>query len=192
MRDDLFSVPIRKYHIDENDRFLELVDSLYKDNKFKVDSPFIFGVDKVPPDVTQIYGDKLEEFLTDIGLYDTHVILITSFIVKVLEPGESIDRTDTLPSHYTATHYIEVPPGSSSDVFHHPAKALVSAFAPAALDEWQPAAGVYVNQGDVIIHPSFMEHSTPVTSGKRVTMTTTFVLERNEQGRESNTEKSAA
>ena len=113
-------------------------------------------------------------------------------ILKVLDIGESIDRTDTLPSHYTATHYIKVKENETSDIFHHPARPLVTAFQPAQLDEWQNAAGIYINPGDVIIHPSFLENSSPKVSDRRITMTLTFMIQENEQGREPNTEELAA
>ncbi len=192
MRDDLFSIPIRKYHIDDDQTIVDFALKQYVDYKFELPSPFIFGIGEVPPDITQTYSDLLEEFLTDLKLYNTHVVVVTSFTLKVLEDGESTDRVDTLPSHYTAVHYVDVPEQSTSDVFHHPARSMLNAFRPAEVDEWKEAAGVYVNPGDVIIHPSFMEASSPVAKGKRVTMTLTFVIRENEQGRESNTEKSAA
>tara|TARA_B100000287_G_C20628136_1_gene778672 strand:+ start:778 stop:1365 length:588 start_codon:yes stop_codon:yes gene_type:complete len=195
MRDDLFSVPIRKYHVDNNDEFLKLTEDVYQKSKFDVPSPFIYGIAAVPPEISSTYNDLLENFLQDIGCYDTHNAVVNSMIVKILEPGESIDRCDTLPSHYTLTHYVQVPDGDASDTFHHPARSVVTAFAPAYIDEWRNAAGIYVNQGDVIIHPSFLETSSPVNevpSSKRITLTLTILLNPNEQGRESNTKKPVA
>ena len=45
-----------------------------------------------------------------------------------------------------------------------------------------------VEEGDVIIFPSYMEHSSPMNrkSKNRVTVTLPLVLEENEQGRETN------
>ena len=65
--------------------------------------------------------------------------------------------------------YISKEP-EQSDIFHHPAKSLIDPFNP-NLDEWVSGAGLYVNQGDVIIHPSFLEYSTPKVDRKRITMT---------------------
>ena len=48
--------------------------------------------------------------------------------------------------------------------------SLIDPFNP-NLDEWVSGAGLYVNQGDVIIHPSFLEYSTPKVDRKRITMT---------------------
>ena len=49
MRNDLFPIPVRKYHIDENDQFVNYVDELYKKERFEVASPYISGVDQLPP-----------------------------------------------------------------------------------------------------------------------------------------------
>jgi|TARA_B100001996_G_scaffold227813_1_gene175482 hypothetical protein len=195
MRDDLFAVPIRKYHIDNNDIFLEETKKAYSKSKFEVPSPFIIGLDQIPPECSQKYGELLEEFMTDLGVYDTHNAVITSFILKVLEQGESVDRMDTLPSHYTLVHYVDCGSEDTSDTFHHPARMMLNAFRPAAVDEWQDAAGLYINKGDVIIHPSFMEHSSPTKkgSGQRITLTLTIVLQqRNEQGRNTDIKEPAA
>ena len=95
--------------------------------------------------------------------------MITDILLTVLEKGDSLERCHTLPSHYTATHYLSENP-EQSDIFHHPAKSLIDVFNP-NLDEWVSGAGLYVNQGDVIIHPSFLEYSTPKVDKKRIAMT---------------------
>tara|TARA_B100000029_G_scaffold397304_1_gene395581 strand:- start:101 stop:673 length:573 start_codon:yes stop_codon:yes gene_type:complete len=188
MRDDLFSIPVRKYHIEEKDQYVEYIDGIYNSQRFEVPSPYISGVDQLPQWATMEYIDILEEFLNDLGIQDTHVAIITSITLKVLEKGESIDRTHTLPSHYTLTHYVSET--RQSDTFYHPAKNFVEWLNP-GVDEWKEAAGMYINQGDVLIHPSFVEHSSPVVDRKRMTITLTVCLEhRNEQGREPSTEKS--
>jgi len=195
MRDDLFSVPSRKYHIDNNDDFVDFTDGLWKENRFELPSPFLTPIPKIDPLLGQVYGDLIEQFLADIGVYDTHVCGINGIILKILEKGESTDRFDTLPSHYTLIHYVDVESGAASDTFHHPARSFINAFRPAPLDEWKEACGLYINKGDVIIYPSYIEHSSPVYmgSGKRVTITLPLILEPiNEQGREANTEEPAS
>jgi|TARA_B100001996_G_scaffold310929_1_gene252778 hypothetical protein len=188
MRDDLFSVPVRKYHIDEHNIFVQYVDEFYKKERFEVPSPYISGVSQLPPWAVPVYTEVLEQLLVDLKLFDSHVAIITSITLKVLEKGESVDRTHTLPSHYTLTHYIN--DAKQSDTFYHPLKNVIEWLNP-GLDEWKEAAGMYINQGDVLIHPSFIEHSSPVMDRKRMTITLTVCLERNEQGRESSTEKSS-
>ena len=88
-----------------------------------------------------------------------------------LEKGESLIPCSTLPSHYTMTHYIK---GNTADVFYHPAKTLLQIFNP-NLDEWTSAMSLYVNEGDIVIHPSFLEYSTPPVDKQRMSMT--FLLE---------------
>jgi len=193
MKEDLFSVPLRRYHIDNNADFSDFANQLWKENRFSMPSPFLSPIPRVDPTLGQVYSDVIEEFLSDIGCYDTHACGINGMILKILEKGESTDRCDTLPSHYTLIHYIEVDEGSASDTFHHPARALINAFRPSDVpDEWKEACGLYINAGDVIIYPSYIEHSSPVYGGskKRVTMTLPLILEAvDEQGRESNTEE---
>ena len=187
MRDDLFAIPVRKYNVDNNQNYIDFCIDIWKENRFSSVSPFLYGVQKFDPSLTQIYTDVIEQFLTDIGCYDTHEITMDAIILKVLEKGESTDRFDTLPSHYTMIHYVDVVDGAASDTLHHPARAMLQAFKPAIIDEWQDAAGLYINQGDAIIYPSYMEHSSPVQTENRITLTVPLILKLNEQGRESNT-----
>ncbi len=192
MRDDLFSTPIRKYHIDNNQEFLDYFLGVHKSDAMRLPSPYIQGID-LPDWTVPYYSDLLEQFLHDLKAYDTHYASIRGVVLKVLDQGEGSERIDTLPSHYTLTHYIQIPAGQSSDTFHHPAKILVNAFDPKieGLDEYKDAAGLYITSGDVIIHPSYLETGSPVNQhpDKRVTLTLIVTLDRNEQGRELNTEE---
>ena len=92
--------------------------------------------------------------------------------VCILEKGESLSLCNTLPSHYTFTHYIE---GTSPDVFYHPARSLLEVFNP-GLDEWSSAVSLYTNEGDVIVHPSYLDYLTPPVDSKRITFTTLVEL----------------
>ena len=138
------------------------------------------AITQLPPDLGQLYTDVVETFLSEIGCYDTHTCNVDAMILKVLEKGETSDRLDTLPSHYTLIHYIDINDNDSSDVFHHPCRSILNALRPAMIDEWKEAARLYINKGDAIIFPSFMEHSCPPSQSKRVTMTLPLVLEPNE------------
>ena len=136
-------------------------------------SPFRYIFDDIDPRMTQLYVDVLQDFVKDIGLDKTHVAFITGAILCVLEKGETLALCNTLPSHYTFTHYIE---GDSADVFYHPARSLLEIFNP-GLDEWNSAMSLYVNEGDVIVHPSYLDYITPSVDKKRMTMTLLVKLE---------------
>ena len=125
MRDDLFAIPVRKYNVDKNQDFIDFCMGIWKENRFSAVSPFLYGIQQFEPSLTQIYTDVIEQFLTDIGCYDTHEITMDAIILKVLEKGESTDRFDTLPSHYTMIHYVDVVDGAASDTLHHPASCLL-------------------------------------------------------------------
>ena len=85
-----------------------------------------------------------------------------------------MDRCRTLPSHYTLTHHVI---GKDPNVFYHPAKDLLSIVNP-DLEEWASAKSLYINEGDVIIHPSYLEYSTPQVERRRVTITLLFNIEK--------------
>ena len=175
MRDDLFSCPVRKYHL--SDSLIERwANEQYEEEKFNITAPFRLHITDIPANLSASYTDVTEKFLEDLKIHDNTVALITDIMLTVLEKGDSLDRCNTLPSHYTATHYISKEP-EQSDIFHHPAKSLIDPFNP-NLDEWLSGAGLYVNQGDVIIHPSFLEYSTPKVNKRRVTITLLFNIER--------------
>ena len=164
MIDELFACPVRKYNISDSG-ISNWANGLYDTQKFNLPSPFKLNLTNIVAWVTQLYTDVLEEFVKEIGLGDTHVGIITDSILCVLEKGETLGNCNTLPSHYTLTHFIE---GVSPDVYYHPAKTLLEIFNP-GLDEWGSAVSLYLNQGDVILHPSYLEFSTPPVEQKRIT-----------------------
>ena len=116
--------------------------------------------------------EQLVEMVLDIEKYPEFVPWCIEG--KVYDKNESADRSRTLPSHYTLTHYVS---GKDPDVFYHPAKDLLSRVNP-DLDEWTSAKSLYINEGDVIIHPSFLEYSTPKVNKRRVTITLLFNIEK--------------
>ena len=168
MIDEIFSCPVRKYNISDPD-VKDWAHTTYEKDKLELKSPFrkVFDNSSMDTLLTQIYVDVIENFVKEIGLEKTHVGLITGAILCVLEKGESLSLCNTLPSHYTFTHYIE---GISPDVFYHPARQLLEVFNP-GLDEWSNAVSLYTNEGDVIAHPSYLDYITPPVESKRITMT---------------------
>ena len=166
MIDTIFSSVVRKYNID--DPLLKgWASEQYEKDKFNIPSPFRIEMTDIPTNLAANYADVTEKLLDDLNISDTHVAFITDMILAVLEKGDSMDRCNTLPSHYTATHYIE---GNDADIFYHPARSLLTLCTP-GLDEWGSAMSLYVNEGDVIVHPSYLEYNTPPVKKQRVTAT---------------------
>ena len=166
MIDDIFACPIRKYNINNKD-IKTWANNIYDTEKFNTATiPFRhqFTDSEFP---SQGYVDTLEQFVKDLGLHKTHVALIRNAVLCVLEKGETLSVCNTLPSHYTFTHYIE---GVSPDVFYHPARTLLEVFNP-GLDEWSAAVSVYTNEGDAIVHPSYLDYTTPPVDKRRVSLT---------------------
>ena len=173
MIDEIFSCPVRKYNIN-NDAITNCFTNIYDKEKFQQESPFTFRLIDVDSFTTQAYVDILEEFVKDLGLGDTHVGIISDVILCVLQKGEVLGNCNTLPSHYTLTHFIK---GSDPDVYHHPAKTFLEVFNP-GLDEWGSAVSLYINEGDVVIHPSYLEYSTPAVKKQRMTLSMMVQLEK--------------
>ena len=174
MINEIFASPIRKYHIDDQQDQIKWAEQEYNNSKFNLPSPFNKVVSQVPEWVSKPYEEIAENFLKDLGVFDTHVALITAFGLSVLDQNESMDRCRTLPSHYTLTHHVS---GKDPNVFYHPAKDLLSVVNP-DLEEWASAKSLYINEGDVIIHPSYLEYSTPQVKKRRITITLLFNIER--------------
>ena len=172
MIDEIFSSTIRKYSIDD-----PLVKGWayeqYEKDKFNITSPFRIEMTNIPTNIAANYTDVTEKLLEDLKISDTHVAFVTNMILSVLEKGDSMDRCNTLPSHYTATHYIS---GSDADIFYHPARNLLTLCTP-NLPEWSSATSLYINEGDVIVHPSYLDYITPPVENKRVTMTLLIELQ---------------
>ena len=173
MIDTIFSCPVRKYNISDID-IKSWANNVYEKERHEISSPFKKIFDDLDTLLTQVYVDLLEEFVKEIGLDKTHVGLVTGAVLCVLEKGESLSLCNTLPSHYTFTHYIE---GKSPDVFYHPARQLLEVFNP-GLDEWSSAVSLYTNEGDVIVHPSYLDYVTPPVTDKRITLTLLVELQK--------------
>ena len=45
------------------------------------------------------------------------------------------------------------------------------------LDEWGSATSLYVNEGDVVVHPSYLEYNTPPVKKQRVAATLLISLQ---------------
>ena len=103
MRDDLFPCPIRKYHLSDLliDRW---ANEQYEEEKFNITAPFRLHITDIPANLSASYTDITEKFLEDLKIQDDTIALITDIMLTVLEKGDSLDRCNTLPSHYTATH----------------------------------------------------------------------------------------
>ena len=175
MIDNIFSSTIRKYRIDD-----QLLKSWayvqYDKDKFNIQSPFRIELTEIPTNIADEYKQITEKLLEDLNISDTHAAFITNMILSVLEKGDSMDRCNTLPSHYTATHYLS---GSDADIFYHPARSLLTLCTP-GLDEWGSATSLYVNEGDVIVHPSYLEYNTPTVKKQRMAMTILISLQEKE------------
>ena len=169
---EIFSCPVRKYNI--NDPLIKKwIFEQYEEEKFNITAPFRLHITDFPANLSTEYTDVTEKLLDDLGLGESHVAIITDIILSALEKGDTIDRCNTLPSHYTATHYIS---GNDADVFYHPARTLLQLFNP-SLDEWGSAVSLYVNEGDVIVHPSYLEYATPNIEKQRLTLTLLIQLQ---------------
>ena len=166
MIDELFACPVRKYNLIDSD-IINWANNIYQEEKFEAGTPYRKIFKDLDGFLTQIYVDVLENFVKEIGLDKTHVGIVSGAILCVLEKGETLSVCNTLPSHYTFTHYVE---GIDPDVFYHPARTLVEVFNP-GLDEWNNAVSLYTNEGDVIAHPSYLDYITPPVESKRITMT---------------------
>ena len=69
-----------------------------------------------------------------------------------------------------------------SDMYCHPIHQIIRTFDP-SVNEWTDTSGVYVNQGDVIIHPSWIESNSPMNESVDINFMVTIpvVIKPNEQ-----------
>tara|TARA_B100000927_G_scaffold241133_1_gene202553 strand:+ start:516 stop:1064 length:549 start_codon:yes stop_codon:yes gene_type:complete len=182
MKVDLFPTPVRKYNVPNNDKHLSHWTKEYNDSKFEEVSPLVLGYTHIDRRLSESYIDIINEFVNDIGVSETHSYTIQSYIFKCLEKGEGVDSCDFLPSHYTFVHYLN--DCKKSDLFYHPSKQIVRSYDPIGVADWIWDTGLYVNAGDVIIYPSYLETASPKNdlTDPRMTVTLPIVLRLNEQG----------
>jgi len=181
MKVELFPTPIRKYNVPKNEECITYWTTEYNQAKFEEVSPLVLGYSKINRDLNECYIDIVNEFMRDIGISETHSYNFQTYIFKCLEQGESTDFSDFLPSHYTLVHYVN--DCKKSDLFVHPAKQIVRSFDPVGVADWIWDTGLYINAGDVIIYPSYMETCSPKNdlTDPRMTVTVPIVLRLNEQ-----------
>tara|TARA_R100001510_G_C7639962_1_gene197668 strand:- start:573 stop:1097 length:525 start_codon:yes stop_codon:yes gene_type:complete len=172
MIDTLFPSTIRKYSLTD-ERLKRWATKLYDDEKFNITSPFSLHLTNIDAWVTELYTDTLTQLVNDLSLEKTHVAFITDAVVCVLEKGETLQICNTLPSHYTLTHFIK---GVTPDIFYHPARSLLEVFNPGH-PEWTSASSLYINEGDAIIHPSYLDYTTPPVEERRTTLTLLLQLQ---------------
>ena len=183
MKIDLFPTTVRKYNIPNNDNFISYWNKEYDDCKFREISPLVMAYNQLAHEELNVsYHDILDQFMIDIGANETHSYGLQTIIFKCLDKGESIEAGDFLPSHYTFVHYINE--CKKSDLFYHPAKQLARSYDPTNVSDWMWDSGLYVNAGDVLIYPSYIETSSPKNelTDPRMTVTVPIVLKPNEQG----------
>ena len=173
MIDTLFPSTIRKYNL-VHDGIKKWGTRLYDSEKFNITSPFSLHLTDIDAWVTEQYTDILTELVKDLSLDKTHVAFITNAVFCVLEKGETLQICNTLPSQYTLTHYIE---GVTPDIFYHPARSLLEVFNPGH-PEWTSASSLFINEGDAIIHPSYLDYTTPPVDERRMTLTLLLQLHR--------------
>ena len=90
MINEIFTCPIRKYHIDNQQEQIEWAESEYNRQRFTLPSPFKTVINQIPEWISKPYEEIAESFLKDLGIFDTHVALITAFGLSVLDKNESI------------------------------------------------------------------------------------------------------
>ena len=73
MINEIFTCPIRKYHIDNQQEQIEWAESEYNRQRFTLPSPFKTVINQIPEWISKPYEEIAESFLKDLGIFDNEI-----------------------------------------------------------------------------------------------------------------------
>lgn len=188
MSEPIFGVPIYRYYLDPTEI------KKYAEEKFSKNRDL--PLDGTPPGwgctlrtefesshrnvYKDYYNDVMRQFTVDVGISEGRCNIYETWLNYYEGPGHFQEEHDHLPGFYSGIHYIKFNPEIHSQTqFVNPLHQL---FTFMNGDEqfgeqddctkqfWAPDA----KEGEVIIFPSFLRHSVPVSNNPDVRITLAF------------------
>ena len=177
MKVEAFPTLLYRYHIDDNDAIKARVEEYYKDNKFKTDVPdqwncdlfTSYGSGKFPiGECLDAFTPTLDEFQTEAQCYGN--MILTDLWMNVYETKHWQEKHIHSPGQWSGVYYVHFDPNEHKATnFYHPNETLL-ATAGITSNTLVP----WVQEGDMIIFPSWLEHSAPMNKSSKMRSTISF------------------
>ena len=177
MKIEAFPTLFYRYHIDDHDPIKVRVEEYYKENKFQSSVPdqwncdlfTSYGSGKFPiGECLDAFTPTLDEFQTESKSYGN--MILTDLWLNVYETQHWQEKHIHSPGQWSAVYYVHFDPNEHKATnFYHPNETLL-ATAGITSNTLVP----WVQEGDMIIFPSWLEHSAPMNKSSKMRSTISF------------------
>ena len=177
MKVEAFPTLIYRYHLDDQDPIKARVEEYYKQNKLKENTPdqwncnlfTSYGSGKFPiGECLDAFTPTLDEFQTESQSYGN--MILTDLWLNVYEAQNWQEKHIHSPGQWSGVYYVHFDPNEHKATnFYHPCETLL-ATAGITSNTLVP----WVQEGDMIIFPSWLEHAAPMNKSSKLRSTISF------------------
>lgn len=185
----IFPHGIYKYSVEDSDAASEELIQIYNNKRFESGYNHIsdseklfstFGNDDLPTVdlITNFYCDVISEFSKEVGLQGE--VTVDDMWMNVYEKNCFKGNHTHAPSQWSLCHFILFDPKLHKSLcFHNPSRVILGSNYPYGVDTqvnryWFAEYVPYIEQGDVLIFPSYLEHSVPLNTSNQLKATVSF------------------
>ena len=177
MKVEAFPTLLYRYHLEEQDSIKARVEEFYKDNKFQENTPdqwncnlfTSYGSGKFPiGECLDAFTPTLDEFQTESQSYGN--MILTDLWLNVYESQNWQEKHIHSPGQWSGVYYVHFDPNEHKATnFYHPCETLL-----ATAGITQNTLVPWVQEGDMIIFPSWLEHAAPMNKSSKMRSTISF------------------
>jgi hypothetical protein len=202
----IFPHGIYKYSVEDTDQVCDRMMAIYNEGRFLPEnnvttssSKFFRTFDDIPGFdlISNSYHDIIKQFFKEAGLDGG--LVIDGVGLDVYERNSFRGRYTSLPWQWTLCHYILHDPKIHSGLcFHNPSQVILESNYPTGFTEqtnqyWYTEYCPIVEQGELLIFPSYLETSVPLNDSNQIKATVSFNFRIVPNAdRDSDTEESSA
>jgi len=177
MKIDAFSTPIFIFHNDNNDEIKSLVKEYYRKNKFNSTKPdnwncelfTTFGTTNFPSDCLEKLNNTFIQFQKELQKFGN--MKFTELWLNCYESMNWQERHQHCPGHWSGVYYAIFDSKEHSPThFYHPIQNLLESNGICSMSTLEPK----IQEGDVIIFPSWLEHAVSVNKSSKLRATISF------------------
>ena len=182
MKTEAFPTLIYRYHLDDTEQVKARVEEHYKEYKFQSNTPDQWNCDLFTSygsgtfpigECLDSFTPVLDEFQTESKSYGS--MILTDLWLNVYETQQWQEKHTHLPGQWSGVYYVHFDPNEhKATSFYNPIETLL-----ASNGVKQNVLTPWVQEGDMIIFPSWLEHASPMnkSSKMRSTISFNFIIE---------------
>jgi|TARA_B100001093_G_C26709570_1_gene962806 uncharacterized protein (TIGR02466 family) len=196
MKVEVFPTLLYRYHLDDQDPIKARVEEFYKEHKFNTNTPdqwncnlfTSYGSSNFPiGECLDAFTPTLDEFQTESQSYGS--MILTDLWLNVYEAQNWQEKHIHSPGQWSGVYYVHFDPNEHKATnFYHPCETLL-----ATAGITQNTVVPWVQEGDMIIFPSWLEHAAPMNKSSKMRSTISFnffIEEEINEGGNTDTEES--